>query len=192
MRRYCGLVVSAPAWDGTGCEFDSWQCRIYIPCLLSLRLLGYLRGLWVHKNCVKKKDKRWRSLKQTPSEILSFFWSIIVALSCFSSAFRNKLYMFVHGGMDGHELQPAAGWLCEQPVQERRNLCRKSVWWLHVHMHVIVHRSKLSNTATRYDTIQVWFVTVCASYNAKWVTIILLISLSLFFENFIYNVTSFV
>ena len=26
---HCGLVVSAPAWDGTGCEFDSWQCRIY-------------------------------------------------------------------------------------------------------------------------------------------------------------------
>ena len=30
--RHCGLVVSAPAWDGTGCEFDSWQCRIYTPC----------------------------------------------------------------------------------------------------------------------------------------------------------------
>ena len=30
--RHCGLVVSTPAWDGTGCEFDSWQCRIYIPC----------------------------------------------------------------------------------------------------------------------------------------------------------------
>ena len=41
---HCGLVVSAPAWDGTGCEFDSWQCRIYIPCSLSLRLLGSLRG----------------------------------------------------------------------------------------------------------------------------------------------------
>ena len=39
-----GLVVSAPAWDGTDCEFDSWQCRIYIPCSLSLRLLGSLRG----------------------------------------------------------------------------------------------------------------------------------------------------
>ena len=40
--RHCGLVVSAPAWDGTGCEFDSWQCwiyiYIYIPCSLSLRL----------------------------------------------------------------------------------------------------------------------------------------------------------
>ena len=56
--RHCGLVVLAPAWDGTGCEFDSWQCRIYIPCSLSLWLLGFLRGSWVHmawnKNCVEK------------------------------------------------------------------------------------------------------------------------------------------
>ena len=27
---HCGLVKSARTWDGTGCEFDSWQCRIYI------------------------------------------------------------------------------------------------------------------------------------------------------------------
>ena len=26
------------------CELDSWQCRIYIPFSLSLRLLGSLRG----------------------------------------------------------------------------------------------------------------------------------------------------
>ena len=48
--RHCGLAVSAPAWDGTGCEFDSWQCRIYI-----------LGVLWVHmawhKNCVEKKEE---------------------------------------------------------------------------------------------------------------------------------------
>ena len=41
---HCGLVGSAPTWDGIGCEFNSWQCRIYIPCSLSLRLLGSLRG----------------------------------------------------------------------------------------------------------------------------------------------------
>ena len=40
----CGLVVLAPAWDGTGPEFDPWQCRKYLPCSLSLRLLGS----WVH------------------------------------------------------------------------------------------------------------------------------------------------
>ena len=27
--RHCCLVESAHTWDGTGCEFDSWQCRIY-------------------------------------------------------------------------------------------------------------------------------------------------------------------
>ena len=56
-----GLVVSTPAWDGTGCEFNSWQCRIYIPCSLSLRLLGSLLGSWVHKNCVEKKKKKFQS-----------------------------------------------------------------------------------------------------------------------------------
>ena len=44
-------------------EFDSWQCRIYIPCSLSLRLLGSLRGSWVHmawhKNCVEKSLFIW-------------------------------------------------------------------------------------------------------------------------------------
>ena len=55
--RHCGLVVSSPAWDGTGCEFDSWQCRIYIPCSLSLRLLGSLWGsLGTYGLCVKKKS----------------------------------------------------------------------------------------------------------------------------------------
>ena len=53
-----GLVVSAPAWDGTGCKFDSRQCRIYIPCSLSLYdYLGLFGVLWIHmawhKNCVK-------------------------------------------------------------------------------------------------------------------------------------------
>ena len=56
-----GLVGSAPAWDGKGCEFDSWQCRIYIPCSLSLRLLESLRGsLSIYGLtqilCLKKND----------------------------------------------------------------------------------------------------------------------------------------
>ena len=58
---HCSLVGLAPACDKTGCEFDSWQCRIYIPYTLSLGLLGYI-WLWVHmawhKNCVEKKDNR--------------------------------------------------------------------------------------------------------------------------------------
>ena len=60
---HCGLVVSTPAWDGTGCEFDSWQCRIYIPCSLSLRLLGSFRGSLgtyglTSKIVLKKKKKK--------------------------------------------------------------------------------------------------------------------------------------
>ena len=58
MEGRCDLVESAPSWDGTGCEFDSRQCRIYLPCSLSLRLLGSLRrslgSLAWHKICVKK------------------------------------------------------------------------------------------------------------------------------------------
>ena len=64
--RHCGLMVSAPAWDAAGCEFDSWQCQIYI--YIShvhwaydyLGPFGVLWGsVWVHmawhKHCVKKR-----------------------------------------------------------------------------------------------------------------------------------------
>ena len=61
--RHCGLVVSVPAWDGTGCELDSWQCRINIPCSLSLRLLGSLWGSLgtyglTQKLCIKILDSK--------------------------------------------------------------------------------------------------------------------------------------
>ena len=39
----CGLVESARTWNRTGCEFESWQCRIHIPCSYSLRLSGSLQ-----------------------------------------------------------------------------------------------------------------------------------------------------
>ena len=57
---HCGLVGSACTWDGKGCEFDSWQCQIYIPCSLSLRLLGSFRGslgtyLWLATKILLKK-----------------------------------------------------------------------------------------------------------------------------------------
>ena len=55
------IEASASAWDGTGCEFDSWQCRIYIPCSLSLRLLGSPSGfsgyIWLDTKIVLKKKK---------------------------------------------------------------------------------------------------------------------------------------
>ena len=60
--RHCGLVVSVHAWDRTGHEFDSWQCRIYIISHVhwAYDYLGPIRVLWVHmawhKNCVEKKS----------------------------------------------------------------------------------------------------------------------------------------
>ena len=68
-------MVSTPAWDGTGCEFDSWQCRIYIPCSLSLRLLGSLRGSLgtyglTQKNCVKKSAFRKSASSRNQSLLL--------------------------------------------------------------------------------------------------------------------------
>ena len=67
-------MVSAPAWDGTGCEFDSWQFRIYIPCSLSLRLLGSLRGSLrtyglTQKLCWKKSNHLYSSLPSSRSRI---------------------------------------------------------------------------------------------------------------------------
>ena len=58
--RHCGLVESACTWDGTGCEFNSWQCRIYIISHVHIAYdyLGPFRVLWVHmawhETCVKK------------------------------------------------------------------------------------------------------------------------------------------
>ena len=53
---HCGLMLSASVWDGTGCEFDSWQCRIYIPCSLILRLLnGSFQVLWLDIKIVLKR-----------------------------------------------------------------------------------------------------------------------------------------
>ena len=61
--RHCDLVESARTWDGTGCEFDSCQCRIYTsyPMFIEPTITWVPSGfdLWVHslawhKNCVKK------------------------------------------------------------------------------------------------------------------------------------------
>ena len=57
------LVGSAPTWDRTGCEFNSWQCWIYIPCSLSLRSLWSLQdslGTYgsTQKLCWKKLSRR--------------------------------------------------------------------------------------------------------------------------------------
>ena len=47
---HCGLVESACTWDGTGCKFESWQCRIYIIFHVhrAYDYLGPVGVLWVH------------------------------------------------------------------------------------------------------------------------------------------------
>ena len=62
--RHCDLVESVHTWDRTGCEFDSWQCRIYIISHVHRAhdYSGPFGVLWVHiawyKNCVKKISKQ--------------------------------------------------------------------------------------------------------------------------------------
>ena len=81
--RHCGLVVTAPACDGTGCEFDSWRFRIYIPCSLSLRLLELLRGSLgtyglTQKLCLTLKCLRW--VPGDPRICFCRFWPIFIFL----------------------------------------------------------------------------------------------------------------
>ena len=56
--RHCGLVVSAPAWDGTGPEFDPWQCRIIYPMFIESTItwvLGTSGYIWLDTESVFKK-----------------------------------------------------------------------------------------------------------------------------------------
>ena len=71
---HCDLVGSARTWDGTGCEFDSWQCQIYIISHVhrAYDYLGPFGVLWVHmawhKNCVEKKiSVAWLHLRKSLS-----------------------------------------------------------------------------------------------------------------------------
>ena len=56
---HCGPVGSAPAWDGTGCEFDSWECRIYIPCSIEPMITwvpwGFSGYIWLDTKIVLAK-----------------------------------------------------------------------------------------------------------------------------------------
>ena len=57
---HCGLVGSAPAWDRTGCEFDSWQCRIYTyPMFIEPTITwvssGFSGYIWLDTKIVLKK-----------------------------------------------------------------------------------------------------------------------------------------
>ena len=48
-NRHYGLVVSAPAWDGTGFEFDSWQCHWAYDYSGPSGFSGYI---WLHTKIV--------------------------------------------------------------------------------------------------------------------------------------------
>ena len=58
--EHCGIVVSAPAWDGTGSEFDSWQCQIY-PTFIEPTITwipsGFSGYIWLDTKIVLEKKK---------------------------------------------------------------------------------------------------------------------------------------
>ena len=60
--RHCGLVVSAPAWDGTGCEFRFLAVSDIYPMFIEPTIIwvpsvfsGYI---WLDTKTVKKKKMK--------------------------------------------------------------------------------------------------------------------------------------
>ena len=57
--RHCGLVVSAPAWDGTGREFDSWAVSDIYPMFMEPTITwvpsGFSGYIWLDTKIVLKK-----------------------------------------------------------------------------------------------------------------------------------------
>ena len=106
-------MVSAPAWDGTGREFNSWQCWTYDPCSLSLRLLGSSSGfpgyIWLDTKIEFKKRKEkvvyenWSSTKlynkaalsAPSSQIVSLFWKYCVGSSWEYYGSQNEVNTFL-------------------------------------------------------------------------------------------------
>ena len=76
----CGLVESACTWDGTGCEFDSCQCRKNI--ISHVHGAYDYSGLWgslgtyglIEKLCLKNKHKCgvWPNQRKKTKELLPF------------------------------------------------------------------------------------------------------------------------
>ena len=95
--RHCGLVVSTPAWDETGCEFDSWQCRIYIPCSLSLRLLGSLSWfygyIWLDTKIGMKVDPKFVTL--VPHLVSLVVWWRQLELCRARCSWANRIHRIV-------------------------------------------------------------------------------------------------
>ena len=82
----CGLLELAHTWDGKGCEFDSWQCRIYIISHVhkAYDYLSFFRVLWVHntydliqKLCLKKEWLSSVFIVQGSLEFLSMTLNLV-------------------------------------------------------------------------------------------------------------------
>ena len=91
--RHCGLVGSAPTWDRTGCEFNSWQCRIYIPCSLSLRLLGVSSAFSeLDTKIVFKKNQHWNNTHTTEKKLIG----TAAAVESFAELCYLKSSLYIH------------------------------------------------------------------------------------------------
>ena len=75
-------MVSAPALDGTGCEFDSWQCRIYIyPMFIEPTITwvpsGFSGYIWLDTKIVLKKKNHEIFINKSP---IRFFNLVLFAI----------------------------------------------------------------------------------------------------------------
>ena len=80
--RHCGLVGSAPAWDGTDCEFDSWQCRMFTEPTITWvpsGFSGYI--LWLDTKIVFKKPIRLPEIMRNDIWSHTFWWTLL-AVCC--------------------------------------------------------------------------------------------------------------
>ena len=76
---------SAPAWDGTGCEFDSWQCRMFIEPTITWVPSGFSGYIWLDTKIVLKKKKEppvLHSLLQKVKEIWLKFTDAELVKQC--------------------------------------------------------------------------------------------------------------
>ena len=80
---HCGLAGSARTWNGTGCEFDSWQCQIYIPCSLSLRLspMGFSGYIWLDTKIVLK-NKEHKEIGEITKKNKKIVYKMFISWSC--------------------------------------------------------------------------------------------------------------
>ena len=78
---HCGLVESGRTWDRTSCEFESWQCRIYITShihraytiTITRVISGFPGYIWLDTRIgLKKIDERFIAIYRVVWTRLSF------------------------------------------------------------------------------------------------------------------------